>query len=149
MTCLLRRRFGARSAQLGESRVAPPLNRAVGDIRLAFVVVVGITLGAGGQGWSEDAAGDAGNGKRLYVTVGCYQCHGRVGQGGAFTGPAPVIAKTALPVEAFIAFIREPADNMPAYPASVLPDNGAADIYAYLQSVPGPRPVRDVPLLQD
>jgi hypothetical protein len=25
----------------------------------------------------------------------------------------------------------------------------SADIYAYLQSVPGPRQVRDVPLLQD
>lgn len=105
-------------------------------------------LGAGTPAWSEDPpAGDAGNGKRLYIAVGCFECHGRVGQGGVYTGPAPVLAKTALPVEAFVAFIREPPNDMPAYAASVLPDKAAADIYAYLRSLPGPRPVKDVPLL--
>jgi mono/diheme cytochrome c family protein len=113
-----------------------------------LAVLVG--LGAGKPAWSEDPpAGDAANGKRLYVAVGCFECHGRVGQGGAYTGPAPALAKTALPVEAFVAFIREPPNNMPAYAPSVLPENAAADIYAYLRSLPGPRPVTDVPILND
>ena len=112
--------------------------------------LAGFTLAQGGAAWSQDLpAGDAANGKRLFLAVGCFECHGRNGQGGAFNGPAPVIAKTALPVEAFVAFIREPPSDMPPYAASVLPDNSAADIYAYLQSLAGPRPVRDIPLLQD
>jgi len=58
-----------------------------------------------------------------------------------------VLAKTALPAEAFVAYIRDPPNNMPAYAAAVLPDTAAADIYAYLQSLPGPRPVKDIPIL--
>jgi mono/diheme cytochrome c family protein len=148
MSCLLSRCLGC-STQPADAQITSHSNKTAAHIRFALAVLVALTLCGGRHGWSEEAAGDAANGKRPYVTVGCYQCHGRVGQGGAFTGPAPVIAKTALPIEAFIAFIHEPAENMPAYPASVLPDNSAADIYAYLQSVPGPRPVREVPLLQD
>jgi mono/diheme cytochrome c family protein len=121
--------------------------RAAGALAaIGLAILAG--LGAGGPALSEDPpAGDAVNGKRLFVAVGCFECHGRVGQGGAYITPAPVVAKTALPLEAFVAFLREPAADMPAYVASVLPDKSAADIYAYLQSLPGPRPVRDVPLL--
>jgi mono/diheme cytochrome c family protein len=109
-----------------------------------------ILAGAGTPARTEEPpAGDAANGKRLYLAVGCFECHGRAGQGGAYTSATPVLAKTAVPVEAFIAFIREPANNMPAYAASVLPDKAAADIYAYLQSLPGPRPVKDIPILKD
>lgn len=113
-----------------------------------FTILAG--LGAGAPARSEEfPSGDAVNGRRVYIAVGCFECHGRVGQGGAYTGPAPVLAKTALPVEAFVAFIREPPNNMPAYAASVLPDKTAADIYAYLQSLPGARPVKDIPILND
>jgi hypothetical protein len=48
-----------------------------------------------------------------------------------------------------VAFIREPPYDMPAYAASVLLDKAAADIYAYLQSLPGPRSVKDFPILND
>jgi mono/diheme cytochrome c family protein len=114
----------------------------------AMAVLAGLSIGAPAR--SEDPpAGDVANGRRLYVAVGCYECHGRVGQGGAYTGPAPVLAKTALPVEAFVAFIREPPYDMPAYVASVLPDQAAADIYAYLQSLPGSRPAKEIGILND
>ena len=126
-----------------------------GFLRLIGVLVLcglGVLtgLGAGTLAHSEEnSAGDAINGKRLYIAVGCFECHGRAGQGGAYTGPAPALAKTVLPVEAFVSFMREPSNNMPAYAASMLPDKAAADIYAYLQSLPGPRPVRDIPILND
>jgi mono/diheme cytochrome c family protein len=119
------------------------------DLLPAIGLVILITLGAGPASSEDPPAGDAANGKRLYVAVGCFECHGRVGQGGAYTGPAPVLAKTALPADAFVAFIREPPNDMPAYAASVLPDQAAADIYAYLQALPGPRPVKDIPILND
>jgi len=36
---------------------------------------------------------------------------------------------------------------MPPYPEKLLSEQGVADIYAYLQSVPGRRPVKDIPIL--
>ena len=60
-----------------------------------------------------------------------------------------MLAKTVPPVEAFVAFFREPPYDMPAYAASVLPDRAAADIYAYLQSPPGARPAKEIEILND
>ena len=39
--------------------------------------------------------------------------------------------------------------NMPAYVEAVLPDKGVADIHAFLQSLPGRRPTKDVPILNN
>jgi len=88
---------------------------------------------------ADAPAGDAAAGKRVYLADGCFECHGRVGQGGAFLGPAPVLARTELPYEAFLQQLRDPSKNMPAYAEVVLPEPQVADIYAYLQSLP-PRP---------
>jgi mono/diheme cytochrome c family protein len=93
------------------------------------------------------AAGDAANGKRVYLADGCFECHGRVGQGGAMNYPAPAIAKLEMPVESFVAFLREAPNDMPAYTANVLSDADAADIFAFLQSLPGRKPAKDFPLL--
>jgi mono/diheme cytochrome c family protein len=56
----------------------------------------------------------------------------------------PELAKTALPAEAFVAFIREPPNDIPAYAAAVLSDKAAGDIDGYLQSLPGLRTVKDI-----
>jgi len=104
---------------------------------------------ATGVAWAQDApAGDAVNGKRVYLATGCFECHGRSGQGGAFNGPAPILAKTALPFEAFKAQMRNPSNDMPAYSEKVMPDAQVADIYAYLQALPGPRPAKDIAILR-
>ena len=105
--------------------------------------------GAAGAARAQDApAGDAVNGKRVYLATGCFECHGRSGQGGAFNGPAPILAKTLLPFEAFAAQMRNPSNDMPAYSEKVMPDRQLADIYAYLQALPGPRPVKDISILR-
>jgi mono/diheme cytochrome c family protein len=36
---------------------------------------------------------------------------------------------------------------MPSFSAQVLSDKDAADIHAFLRSLPGPRPVKDIPQL--
>jgi mono/diheme cytochrome c family protein len=106
-------------------------------------VAVGLTAAS-----AEDAAtGDAVNGKRVYLADGCFECHGRAGQGGAMNYPTPALAKLELPVEAFVAFIRAAPNDMPAYSANVLSDKDATDIYAFLQSLPGRRSAKDFPLL--
>jgi mono/diheme cytochrome c family protein len=74
-------------------------------------------------------AGDVVNGRRVYLAVGCMYCHGRAGQGGALNGPAPPLAKTAMPFEGFKLVLRESLRDMPAYTAAVLSDKNLADIY--------------------
>jgi mono/diheme cytochrome c family protein len=97
---------------------------------------------------AQDAPpGNAGSGKRLYLADGCFTCHGRAGQGGAFNGPAPSLAKTELPFDAFKAQLRYPANDMPAYSTAVLSDQDIADMYAFVQSLPGARPAKDIAIL--
>jgi mono/diheme cytochrome c family protein len=95
----------------------------------------------------DAAAGDANNGKRLYLADGCFECHGRAGQGGAMNYQTPALAQLELPVESFVAFLREAPNDMPAYSADVLSDKDAADIHAFLRSLPGRKPAKDFPLL--
>lgn len=78
--------------------------------------------------------GDAANGKRIYMAVGCYQCHGTVGQGSRPTGPH--LAPNPLPYEAFAAIVRRPVNVMPPYTTVVLSDQDLGDIYAYLVTIP-------------
>jgi mono/diheme cytochrome c family protein len=91
--------------------------------------------------------GDPVNGKRVYLADGCFECHGRAGQGGAFNYATPALAQIDAPVESFIAFLREAPNDMPSFSADVLSDKDAADIHAFLRSLPGRKPVKDFPLL--
>jgi mono/diheme cytochrome c family protein len=100
--------------------------------------------------WAQDPPkGDAANGRKVYLADGCYQCHGRVGQGGLMTGAAPVLAQTKMPFAAFRRQLRNPINDMPPYPENLLSEKEAADIFAYLQSLPGRRPVKDFPILNN
>ena len=94
----------------------------------------------------QPSAGNAQHGKLLFVSDGCYECHGYVGQGSTRTGPA--LAPNLIPMSAFEAQLRKPMDRMPPYTAVVLPEPDVADIYAYLQSLPKPPAAKDVALLQ-
>ena len=95
----------------------------------------------------DGPTGDPVNGKRLYMADGCFECHGRAGQGGRFNYPTPALAQIALPVESFISFLREAPNDMPSFSTDVLSDKDAADIHAFLRSLPGPTPSKDIPLL--
>ena len=95
----------------------------------------------------EVKTGDPVKGKRIYLAVGCFECHGRAGQGGRFNYPTPALAQIELPVESFITFLRAAPNDMPAFSTDVLSDQDAADIHAYLRSLPGRKPVKDFPLL--
>ena len=116
----------------------------------AVMIAAGI-FAAAASGWAQSAPpkGDAANGRTLYLADGCWQCHGRVGQGGLMTGPAPVLAQTRLPFSAFSRQLRNPINDMPPYPEKLLSDKEVTDIYAFLQALPGRRPVKDIPLLNN
>ena len=102
------------------------------------------TLAVRGQ---DTPQGDPDNGKRIFLRDGCFTCHGRSGQGGAYNGPAPILASTALPFDGFKGQIRNPVNDMPAYSDAVLSDKDIADIYAYVESLPGPQSPKNFPLL--
>ena len=90
-------------------------------------------------------AGNADTGKKLYVSVGCYQCHGYEGQGGA---AGPRLAPRPLPYAGFSRYVRRPTNQMPPYTERLVPDTDLAHIYAYLQSRPMPPAAATIPLLQ-
>jgi mono/diheme cytochrome c family protein len=78
--------------------------------------------------------GNSTNGKKLYETVGCSQCHGFAGQGGA-AGPK-LIDPTPFP--AFVAQLRTPRQVMPPYTERVMSEQQVADIYAHVKTFPLP-----------
>jgi mono/diheme cytochrome c family protein len=117
--------------------------------RLASAVAVS-SAAALTMAQAQDAPpGDAANGKRLYLADGCFTCHGRAGQGGAYNGPAPVLASTALPFDGFKGQVRNPVNDMPAFSNANLSDKDIADIYAFVRSLPGPSSPKDIPILNN
>lgn len=107
------------------------------------VAAVAMVVGGG----SAFADGDAAKGKIAYTKHGCWQCHDFAGEGSVATSNGKVIARTQLPLDAFIAFVRTTDGQMPPFRAPILSDQELTDIYAYLQSLPAPKAVSDIPLL--
>jgi mono/diheme cytochrome c family protein len=95
---------------------------------------------------ASPAAGNAENGKKLFNTVGCFECHNYEGQGGAGTGPR--LAGDPITFSAFVSQLRHPASQMPPYTEKVLSDGQVADIYSFLHSIPKPPAASSIPLLQ-
>jgi mono/diheme cytochrome c family protein len=117
--------------------------------RIALTAVAVAALGAGAAAAQDAPQGNATNGKRIYLADGCFTCHGRSGQGGAYNGPAPILAHTALPFDGFRGQVRNPSDDMPAYSEAVLSDRDIADIFAFVQSLPGPGAPKDIAILNN
>jgi mono/diheme cytochrome c family protein len=117
---------------------------------VALFAMAMLCAGAVTAALAQDAPqGDAANGKRIFLADGCFTCHGRSGQGGAYNGPAPILAHTALPFDGFIGQVRNPVNDMPAYSNAVLSDKDIADIYAFVQSLPGSRSPKDIAILNN
>jgi mono/diheme cytochrome c family protein len=89
-------------------------------------------------------SGDAAHGQLVFTQIGCYACHGTIGQG-ASTGPR--LAPNPLPYAAFAQQVRQPRQDMPRFSPEFLSEQDLADIYAYVSSIqPGPPPTA-IPLL--
>jgi mono/diheme cytochrome c family protein len=92
---------------------------------------------------SQASGGNAENGKKLFTSYGCYECHGTVGQGGT----APLIAPPTISLSALRGYLRHPSGQMPPYTAKVAADSELADIYEYLRSIPPPTTSASIRLL--
>jgi len=113
------------------------------------VLLAGLGLAAQGPATAKPAQAPSGNvemGKKLFTSYGCYQCHGYEGQGSSATGAR--LAPNPFPIQAFIAYVRRPAGQMPFYSSKVVPDADLVHIHAFLSSRPAPPPVASLPLLR-
>jgi len=89
-------------------------------------------------------AGSVENGKELYLKYSCYACHGYSAQ----TGNGARLVSTKLNQQGFTNYIRNPRTNgMPTYTAKVVPDQQAADLFAYIKTFKEPPAAKDIPLL--
>ncbi len=93
---------------------------------------------------SADAASVA-RGKKLFVSYGCYECHGRAAQGGV----GPRLGPDPLPLSFIEKYVRHPSGSMPPYTEKTASDQDLTDIYAFLKSLPEPPKEKDVPLLNE
>ena len=109
-------------------------------IVLAFIMAPSLLLG------QQKPAGNADNGKRLFVQNGCYECHGYVGQGGA---AGPRIAPWPLDAGVLIGYVRHPSGQMPPYIEKVMSDRELTDVSAYLKTIAAAKAAKDIPLLSE
>ena len=108
------------------------------------IVCAGFAAAVLALGGAAAFAASVENGKKVYMAVGCWQCHGTVGQG-SVTGPK--IGPDPLPYDTFVSFVRTTSRAMPSYREAVLSNSDLADIHAYLASVPKPADYKSIPLL--
>jgi len=89
-------------------------------------------------------SGNVQAGGERFESAGCYSCHSNQGQG-VLHGPR--IAPAPIRWERFAWYVRQPAGQMPPYSDVVLSEGDLADIYAFLEARPQPRPLAELPLL--
>ena len=90
------------------------------------------------------SVGNSDEGKKLFASVGCYQCHGYEAQGSNATGPR--LGPRPMAFAAFSRYVRQPSGQMPPYTVKVVSDADLAKIYAFIQS--RPEPAKEIPLLR-
>jgi len=123
--------------------------RLIHSGRVLILLTVAAALSAQTPGTNAKAApataptGNAQNGKKLFESDGCYQCHGLAAQGGV----GPKLGPRPLSWAAFSRYVRQPNDQMPPYTAKVVSNQELADIYAFLQSIPAPPAAKSIPIL--
>ena len=118
-------------------------------MNFAKILFVAVAFAAGiATGQEKAPAGSVERGKRLYVELGCYSCHGTHGQGGG-RGSEPKILPPLFPWEGFLAQMRKPRQEMPAYIEKWTSLQDVADIYAYLLALPKSPAAKDIGKLKD
>ncbi len=89
-------------------------------------------------------AASAEKGRVAFGKNGCWQCHGWEGQGG---NAGPRLARTQLPLEAVMNFVRATNGPMPPFSKKVLSDEDLEDIFAFISNQPAPPDPKSIPLL--
>jgi len=121
-------------------------------MKTAFTSIAAVLIAVGASSAQAPVApaaapattGNATRGKDLYLSYSCYACHGYNAQ----TGNGQRLLPLRMNQQVFSLYIRTPkTPGMPTYSQKVLSDAQAADIYAYVLSLPKAPELKDVPLL--
>lgn len=133
----------------------------VGSIGVAAVgSVLANPAGPQTQQIATAEAGNAANGKAIFMAHQCWACHGYNGETGTrLMREDGTFIPRLQTLNSFISFIRAPRPNeappvgssvsMPSYGATSLPDQQAADLWAYIRTFkPTQPPLKDIPLLE-
>ena len=132
--------------------VSAALGRATDAVK-ALLLATALVCTLSGAAHAQSAKStrpSATNGKTVFMRVGCYTCHGTVGQGGAGARLAP----NTMPLAAMQVWVRggtpgwSIARGMPAFPTGAISDSELADVQAYLASLPAPPKPDDIALLR-
>ena len=117
-----------------------------------FVIAVAGPLAAGTGQQAGPApqqqnapAGNAANGRKFFVSFGCYQCHGYEAQGGS---AGPRLAPRPIAYAQLMKYVRHPTGEMPPFTEKIVKDTELTDIYAFLRAQPVPPDVDKIPLLK-
>ena len=111
---------------------------------VAFVLVAAVSAQTPSPQSNSVPAGNAETGKKLFVSYGCYQCHGYEAQGSNATGPR--LGPRPIAFAAFSRYVRQPSGQMPPYTTKVVSDADLTNIYAFISSRPAP--TTNIPLLK-
>jgi mono/diheme cytochrome c family protein len=137
-----------RSANAAGRRGAAPLLLLTAAIALPFLApgVARAQTASGAPKAGSAPAGNAKNGEKLFVSYGCYSCHGRHAEGSSATGPR--LGPNAVTLGLLQKYIRQPTGQMPPYTTKVVSDADLVDIFAFLQSLPLPPKADSIPELK-
>lgn len=113
---------------------------------IAFIALLFASAAALAQ--DKTPAGSAEHGHALFMELGCYFCHGTVGEGGE-RGAGPKLFPAPLPYAAFEMQLRTPRRDMPQYVKKWVSDRDIADLYAYLTSLEPAPAAKDIEKLRD
>ena len=89
--------------------------------------------------------GTAANGRKLFVSFGCYQCHGYEAQGGS---AGPRLAPRPIAYAQLMKYVRHPTNEMPPFTEKIVKDSELTDIHAFLRAQPAPPDIDKIPLLK-
>src|SRR5437667_4008184 len=103
---------------------------------------------AGAMAFAQETSGDATRGKDLFgKKYMCYTCHGWDGHGGS----GAQLAGLKLNQAGFTAYVRKGGPGaagvggrMPSYTTKTVPDQDLADIFAYVKTLPEPKPAKSI-----
>ncbi|MDQ6680507.1 MAG: cytochrome c [Pseudomonadota bacterium] len=114
---------------------------------LLSAAVIVVLAGSGHEAAAQSSAAEVEAGRQLFMSNGCYSCHGTVGQGGERSS-GPRIAPEPYPFEAFKAMVRHPREAMPRFDERFVSDAQLQSIHRYLSSIPKGPGAKDIAQLQ-
>ena len=114
-------------------------------MRIAAAVVAALCAGTV---LAQDAPrGSVERGKKLFVDLNCYSCHGTQAQGGGRGSEPPI--PLGYPWAGFLNQLRKPRLDMPAYEEKLVSAQEIADVYAYFSSLKAAPAAKDIPQLRN